>query len=72
MRTLWSRIRALFLQRALDERLDEEVRTHLEALAADCERRGATPEQARLAARRAFGGVEQMKELHRDRGALPG
>jgi putative ABC transport system permease protein len=67
MRTLWSRMRALFLRRQLDERLDEEVQAHLDQLAADYVRRGAPPEQARLAARRAFGGVEQMKETQRDR-----
>ena len=66
MRTLLSRIQALFRARALDARLDEEVQSHLEELAAEYVRRGTTPEQARLAARRAFGGVEQMKEMHRD------
>ncbi len=66
MRMLWSQIRALFRQRALDERLDEEVQAHLDALAADYERRGLTPEQARHAAHRDFGGVEPMKEAHRD------
>ena len=46
--------------------LDDEVRNHLELLAADYERRGLSADQARLAARRAFGGIEQMKEVHRD------
>ena len=66
MRMLLSRIRALFRRRELDAQLDEEVRVHLDELAAEYTRRGATPEQARLAARRAFGGVEPMKEQHRD------
>jgi len=70
MRTLWSRIRALFIRDRLDSRLDEEVQTHLDELTAEYVRGGATPEQARLAARRAFGGVEQMKEVHRDRRML--
>ena len=70
MRTLWSRIRALFLGRQLDTRLDEEVQAHLEALAADYVRRGLTPEQARLAARRAFGAVQPMKEIYRDQGTF--
>jgi predicted permease len=48
------------------EILDEEVRAHLEMLARDFERAGMTPEAARYAARRTFGGVEPMKELHRD------
>jgi predicted permease len=71
MRVLLSRIRALWRRHALDARLDEEVQSHLEELTAEYERRGATPEQARLAARRAFGGVEPMKETYRDRRSLP-
>ena len=39
---------------------------HLALLEDEFVRRGMTPEQARLAARRAFGGVEQAKELQRD------
>jgi macrolide transport system ATP-binding/permease protein len=66
MQTLRSRIRALFSRRGLDARLDQEVQTHLDELTTDYVRRGLTPGQARLAARRAFGGVEPMKERHRD------
>ena len=66
MRRFLSRLLGLFRRNALNARLDEEVQTHLDALAAEYERSGATPEQARLAARRAFGGVEQVKEVHRD------
>jgi predicted permease len=44
---------------------------HLELLAADYERRGSTPAQARRAARRDFGGVEPMKEAYRDRRGIP-
>ena len=51
--------------------LDDEVRMHLELLAVEYERRGLSPEQARHAARRDFGGVEQMKETYRDRRGLP-
>jgi predicted permease len=71
MRTLLHRIAATFRRRRSDERLDEEVQAHLEALAADYERRGLTPEQARYAARRDFGGIEPMKEAHRDWRGLP-
>lgn len=66
MRTLLSRLLSLFRPRAGDEALDEEIRAHLELLAADYERRGMTPHEARLAARRAFGGTEQIKEQYRD------
>jgi predicted permease len=57
----------LFRRRQRDADLDDEIRTHLELLAAEYERRGMTSGAARLAARRAFGGVQQMKEAYRDR-----
>jgi putative ABC transport system permease protein len=71
MRMLLSRIRSLFQGRQLDDDLDADVRAHLDLLTADYVRGGMAPEQARLAARRAFGGVEQMKETYRDRRGLP-
>src|SRR5213594_324353 len=46
--------------------LAREMASHLTLLEDDFQRRGMTPEEARLAARRAFGGVEQTRELHRD------
>ena len=70
-RSLLKRFLALFRRRSLDAALDEEVRQHLDLLAAEHHRRGLTPEQARHAARRDFGGVEQMKERYRDRRGLP-
>src|SRR5688572_20343966 len=66
MRRILSGIGALFRGDRRAAILDEEVRAHLEMLARDFERGGMTPEAARYAARRAFGGVEQMKESHRD------
>jgi putative ABC transport system permease protein len=45
--------------------LARELATHLTLLEDDFQRRGLTPEEARLAARRAFGGVELTKENHR-------
>ena len=71
LRSIARRIRARFGGRALDAALDEEVRGHLELLAAEYEGRGLSRDQARLAARRAFGGIEQMKETHRDARRLP-
>ena len=46
--------------------LAREVASHLTLLEDEFIRRGMTPEEARLAAKRAFGGVEQTKELYRD------
>ena len=70
LRAAFRRVRSSFRRGALDTALDEEVRAHLEMLAAEHRRRGLMPEQARLAARRDFGGVEQMKETYRDRRGL--
>src|SRR5687768_16391538 len=67
IRALFSRGLAMFRREA---DLDEEVCAHLDLLAADYERRGMSPDDARFAARRAFGGVEQMKETYRDVGRL--
>jgi predicted permease len=71
MRTLWTRVAATFIRRRLDEQLDDEVRAHLDGLGADYERCGMSPEDARFAALRAFGGVEPMKERYRDRLTWP-
>lgn len=54
-----------------ERRLAEEVDAHLALLADDYERRGLTPEEARCAARRAFGGVDQMTARYRDQRGLP-
>jgi predicted permease len=71
VRVLLSRIRGAFGSGRWGARLDDEVREHLDQLAAEYEQGGMTPQQARQAARRAFGGVEQMKEAYRDRRGLP-
>jgi predicted permease len=50
-----------------ERELDREMAAHLRQLEDDFTRKGMTPEEARLAARRAFGGgVEQAKEIQRD------
>src|SRR5262245_35772551 len=46
--------------------LAREVAAHLALLEEQFRDRGLSPDEARLAARRAFGGVEQTKELQRD------
>jgi len=60
------RFLALFRKRKLDRELDEEVLAHLELAERDAIAAGLTAEQARRAARLRFGGIEQMKEVHRD------
>ena len=46
--------------------LDREIAAHLALLEDDFARRGLPPDAARRAARRAFGGVDQTREMHRD------
>jgi predicted permease len=71
MRTWLSRIADLLLRRSRDERLETEVEMHLELLTEEHIRKGLSPADARLAARKAFGGVDQMKERYRDARGLP-
>jgi predicted permease len=71
IRLLLARIRGAFGFGHPESHLRDEVRVHLELLARDHERRGMAPSEARLAARRDFGGIEQMKEIYRDRRGLP-
>jgi putative ABC transport system permease protein len=56
-----------FLQPGRAERdLAREIGSHLELLEDDFRRRGMSAEEARVAAKRAYGGIEQAKELHRE------
>jgi putative ABC transport system permease protein len=66
------RLRALLSRRREDRELDEELRFHLEREAQERARDGLPPDEARRAARLAFGGVERYKEQVRDaRGFRP-
>jgi hypothetical protein len=71
MRLLRSRCAGLFRRARLDAALDEEVRAHLDLLAADYQRQGMSATDARLAARKAFGGVPRMQEAYREQRAVP-
>ena len=59
-------LQALFFKSRLEEELDEEVRFHLEREIEENIARGMSPEEARLAALRSFGGVDRVKEESRD------
>ena len=61
------RVLALVRGRRLDRELEAEVEAHLEMAERDARQAGLSAEEARRAARRRFGGIEQMKEEHRDR-----
>ena len=70
LRILFARLRPFWRARRLDDDLNDEVHAHLDLLAANYVRQGMSPDDARHAAQRAFGGVEPMKERHRDRRGL--
>ncbi|HSK10914.1 MAG TPA: ABC transporter permease, partial [Vicinamibacterales bacterium] len=67
MRGLWRRLAATFFPGRADRELDEELRFHLQMQAEDHERAGLSRADALLAARRDFGGVEQVKQDYRER-----
>jgi predicted permease len=66
LKRLLSKCRILFHSDRVEADLDREIRAHLALLEDDFLQRGMTADEARLAARRAYGGVEQAKQMHRD------
>jgi putative ABC transport system permease protein len=68
---LVSRILGIFRRRKLESDLDAELPAHIDALTEENIRRGMNQQEARQAARREFGGVEQTKESYRDQRGLP-
>jgi predicted permease len=57
---------ALFSKRRLEQEMADEIREHLEERAERYVGSGMSAEEARLAAQRDFGGVDQLKERCRD------
>jgi hypothetical protein len=60
------RLRSLFRKGSVEHELADEVRFHVEKLVEEYAARGIGPEEARYAALRELGGVEQIKEDCRD------
>src|SRR5262249_52980146 len=61
------RLRSLFSRQRVERDLDDEVRFYIEEKTAEGIARGLSPEEARRQAQLALGGVEQVKEVCRDR-----
>ena len=55
-----------FRRNRLDREIEQEVQAHLDMAIEENMRRGMSPEQARYAARREFGGLEQVIEEYRE------
>ena len=68
---IWLRIKALFRRRQLEHDLDGELEFHLAMHQQKLEEQGMPPEEARYAARRAFGNPTQTKETSRDMWTFP-
>ncbi|MCI0419800.1 MAG: ABC transporter permease [Acidobacteria bacterium] len=64
--TLPLRLRSVFRRAQVEQELDEELRYHLERQIEEYIAKGMSPEEARHAALRAMGGIEQRKEECRD------
>ena len=65
MRTA-AKIRNLWRSKRTDKEMEREIALHVELLEEAYQRRGMSAEEARVAARRALGGKEQARQLHRD------
>lgn len=71
LRIFVTRMAGIFHKRSLDEELEIELRSHIDALTEENIRRGMSREEALYAARREFGGIERTKESYRDQRGLP-
>src|SRR5579864_3125990 len=66
MRRFLAKLANLFRSSRAESDMSREIDAHLALLQDEFERQGISPEDARRAAKRAYGGVEQTKELHRE------
>ncbi len=71
LRVFAARVRELFGGRRLERDLSDELQTHLDYLTDEHVRRGLSRDEARRAAYRDLGGLEQTREMVRDRRGLP-
>jgi macrolide transport system ATP-binding/permease protein len=71
MRTTWLRLLEFFDRERRERRLADEIQSHLDLLTDEHIARGLSREDAMLAARKNFGGVDQLKERYRDQRGLP-
>jgi predicted permease len=71
IRILLSRCSSLFRRRKLDADLDEELRAHIDLAIHENLHRGMSPQDATIAALRAFGGVTQVQETYRLQRGIP-
>jgi predicted permease len=68
---LAARVAAFFRPRPLDSDFEQEMESHLLLLVEDNLRRGMSPAEARREARLRLGGLESLKDRHREVRSLP-
>src|ERR1700757_1631597 len=71
LRVLVGRFFGIFSKRRCERELDAELHGHLDLLTEENVRRGMSASEARCAARREFGGIEQTKQRYREQRTLP-
>ncbi len=64
LRRFVAKLLGLFGNTRIEEDLSREIASHLALLEEDFRRQGTTADEARLAARRTYSGVEHAKQLH--------
>jgi predicted permease len=72
LRRIFLKFYLLFANSKVEAELAREIGAHLSLLEDQYLRQGMTPQDARRAARLAYGGVEQAKQLHRDERTFQG
>jgi hypothetical protein len=72
LRRIFLRFSLLFTNSKAEAELAREIAAHLALLEDEYLGQGMNPDDARLAARRAYGGVEQAKQLHRNERSYQG
>lgn len=68
---MWRRLFSVWQRNKLERDLGDEMDFHLAMLVDEKIRQGLSEDEARLAARREFGGIDQAKEQYRDIRGIP-
>jgi predicted permease len=71
LRQIFFRLQPFFRRRKIEAQMSEEMHGHLEMATEANLAAGMSPEEARNAAQREFGGVDQVKESYRDERGIP-
>ncbi len=66
LKRMAAKVAGLFRNKRTEAELSREIAAHLALLEDEYQAQGMTAEEARLAARRTYGGVEQARQMHRN------